>query len=82
VVVVFHLLNAAKILIIADALFSWVMDDRTFPRSLTRPLLENVYQPMRSAIGEGIAPLCPLIALGMIFGFELVLRRAGHREPR
>lgn len=82
--VLFHLLNAAKLLIIADALFSWVMDDGQFPRSVTRAVLEPVYAPMRSAFGArvGSIDLCPLLALGLIYLFDAVLKKSGHREPR
>lgn len=82
--VVFHLLNAAKALIIADALFSWVMDDRQFPRSVTRAVLEPVYAPMRSLLGAriGSVDLSPLLALGILYLLEIVLKRSGHRPPR
>jgi YggT family protein len=81
--VAFHVLNAAKILVIADALLSWVMGPRQFPRSLTRTILEPVYEPLRSIVGViGPVDLTPLVALGLIFALELVLKRTGHREPR
>ena len=81
---VFHVLNGAKVLIILDALFSWVMDEGQFPRSVTKAILDPVYTPMRSLLGARIGPvdLCPLIALGLLYAFDAVLKRSGHREPR
>ena len=81
---VFHLLNAARILVVADALFSWVMDDATFPRSLTKAVLDPVYGPIRSLLGARIASidLTPLLALGVLYLVEVVLKRSGNRAPR
>lgn len=83
-VVVFHLLNAAKLLIIVDAVLSWILGDEQFPRSLTKPLLDPVYRPIRSVLGgeSGPVDLSPLVVLGAIFAIEYLLKRSGNEAPR
>jgi uncharacterized protein YggT (Ycf19 family) len=80
---VFHVLNGLKLLVVADALLSWGLSPETFPRSLTKALLDPVYAPLREAIGDATAPvdLSPLIALGVIFAIEMLLKKQGNREP-
>lgn len=82
--VVFHVLNAAKALVIADAVMSWFLADFQFPRNLTRAVLDPVYAPVRSLVGSRVGPIdmAPLIALGILFAFEATLRRSGHRPSR
>ena len=79
----FHVLNGLKLLVVADALLSWGMAPDTFPRSLTKSLLDPVYEPIRNAIGDATAPvdLSPLIALGVIFAIEAFLKHQGNRPP-
>jgi uncharacterized protein YggT (Ycf19 family) len=78
---VYHLLNALKVLVIADAVFSWVMGPETFPRSLTGPLLDPIYTPVRDALPPLPVDLTPLLALALIYGVEALLQRSGHRKP-
>lgn len=78
-----HLLNAAKLLIISDAILSWVMKRDQFPLSLTTAVLDPIYEPMRSVLGRaGPIDLAPLLALGLIYALDVALRRSGHRESR
>ena len=72
-------LNALRLLVIADALFSWVMAADKFPRTLTKPLLDPVYAPLRRALRplRGSVDLAPLIALVVLY----VVQRAIERQP-
>jgi uncharacterized protein YggT (Ycf19 family) len=73
-------LRAARVLVIADAIFSWVMRPDQFPRSLTKPLLDPIYAPMRRVLTPftGSFDLSPLILLILLFALERAL--AGKRD--
>lgn len=75
--VIQSLLNGVKIFIIADALFSWVLPPDGFPRSITKPILDPFYGPLRSLLSPLTGPvdLSPLIALGLVHALQLALRR-------
>lgn len=79
---VFHLINALKLLVIADAVFSWVLPPQTFPRSLTKSLLDPVYAPVRRALPALPIDITPLLFLAVLYGVQLALQRRGHQEPR
>ena len=83
-VVVFHFLNALKLLVITDAVLSWVLREDRFPRTLTKAILDPLYHPLRSLLGEatGRIDLAPLVGLGAIFVLELLLKRSGNAAPR
>ena len=70
------LINGLKVLIIVDALSSWLLPEHAFPRSLTKPLLDPVYSPVRALLRPltGSFDLSPLIALGLLHALQLVLR--------
>ena len=76
-----HVLNALKLLIIVDAVFSWVSAPDAFPRSLTKPLLDPFYTPLRHLLQPLTGPLdlTPLIALGFLFALEAALGRGQAR---
>jgi uncharacterized protein YggT (Ycf19 family) len=80
----FHVLNAARLVVIADALLSWTMDREAFPRSVTSAITEPVYAPLRELLGgmTGSVDLSPLIALGILQLLHNVLLKEGYREPR
>jgi uncharacterized protein YggT (Ycf19 family) len=79
-----HVLNAAQLLVIVDALLSWTMHIDSFPRSLTHAITEPVYAPVRELLGglTGSLDLTPLIALGVLQVIRNVLLKEGYREPR
>jgi uncharacterized protein YggT (Ycf19 family) len=79
----FHVLNAAQLLVIVDALLSWTMNVDTFPRSFTSAVMAPVYEPMRELLGglTGSVDLSPLIALGILQVFRSLLHKEGYREP-
>jgi uncharacterized protein YggT (Ycf19 family) len=70
--VLLNLLNVAKILVIADALFSWGLPPTQFPRSITKALLDPVYAPVRRLLQPhtGSLDLAPLIALLLLFALS------------
>ena len=79
----FHVLNAAQLLVIVDALLSWTMNADTFPRSFTSAVLAPVYEPLRELLGgmTGSVDLSPLILLAILQVLRNLLRREGYREP-
>jgi uncharacterized protein YggT (Ycf19 family) len=71
-----------KLLIIADAIFSWVMPPDQPPRSWTLPLLEPIYTPLRRLLAPMLEPidLSPLIVLALLQVAQLALSRATRRH--
>jgi uncharacterized protein YggT (Ycf19 family) len=63
-----HAINAMRLLVIADALFSFALGPNQFPRSLTKPLLDPVYAPWRETVGRatGHFDFSPLVALAIL----------------
>jgi uncharacterized protein YggT (Ycf19 family) len=80
----FHVLNAAQLLVIVDALLSWTMNPDTFPRSFTSAITGPVYAPIRELLGglTGSVDLSPLVALGILQVLRALLHKEGYREPR
>lgn len=74
-------INVLKVLIIADALFSWVVEEGSFPRTVTKPLLDPVYAPVRLLLKpfSGPVDLAPLVALGLLFALQMALRERPER---
>jgi len=72
-----HALNAAKLLVIADALFSWVFEPKQFPRSITKPLLDPIYEPLRAVLKPFTGPvdLSPLLLLAVLFALQMWIER-------
>ena len=64
-----HVLTALQVLVIADALFSWALAPNQFPRSVTKPLLDPIYAPVRGLLQPftGSLDLAPLLALVLLF---------------
>jgi uncharacterized protein YggT (Ycf19 family) len=77
VLLLLHALNAAKLLVIADALFSWVFEPQQFPRSITKPLLDPIYEPLRAALKPFTGPidLSPLLLLAVLFAIQIWIER-------
>jgi uncharacterized protein YggT (Ycf19 family) len=73
-----QLLNAFKLLVIADALFSWVLKPNQFPRTLTKPLLDPVYAPLRRLLQPltGSIDLSPLLVLAALYALQAFLERS------
>jgi uncharacterized protein YggT (Ycf19 family) len=73
-------LQAARWLVIIDAILSWVVAPDAFPRSLTKALLDPVYAPLRKVLQPltGNVDLSPLIVLAVLFFLERAL--AGKRS--
>ena len=70
-----------KLLIIADAVFSWFMPPDQLPRSWTLPLLAPIYTPLRRLLAPMLEPidLSPLILLAMLQLAQLALARRSRR---
>lgn len=77
-VLLLYALNAAKVLVIADALFSWVFQPTQFPRSVTKPLLDPIYDPIRAVLKPFTGPvdLSPLLLLAVLFVLQLWIERS------
>ena len=78
-----HVLTAMKLLIVADAVFSWCMPPDQPPRSWTLPLLEPIYTPLRRLLAHMLEPidLSPLILLALLQLAQLALARGSRRAP-
>jgi uncharacterized protein YggT (Ycf19 family) len=73
--------SALRVLVIADAVLSWVMPADRPPRSFTKALLDPVYAPARRALRPltGSVDLTPLLALALLFAVQLWLERKRAR---
>ena len=82
VFLVHYLLNAAMMLVAADALFSWMFKPTQFPRSVTKPLLDPVLDPIRGLLQPftGALDLSPLIALAVLFAVQKMIERPRASE--
>jgi uncharacterized protein YggT (Ycf19 family) len=79
----FHLINGARLLIIVDAVASFVVHEGQFPRSVTSPLLNPIYRPIQDAGAlVGNLDLSPLIALLLLQLAWMGLQKMGHRDPQ
>ena len=65
-------LNALRLLVIADAILSWVMPPDQAPRALTKAILDPAYAPIRSALRPlaGSLDLAPLVALVVLYAVQ------------
>jgi uncharacterized protein YggT (Ycf19 family) len=74
--------NVLRLVILADAVFSWVLKPDQFPRSLTKPLLDPVYDPLRSALKPIMhsVDVSPLIALAVLYVLQLLVERSLVRK--
>src|SRR5262249_689241 len=59
-----HVINALRLLVVADALFTFALKPDQFPRSLTKPLLDPISAPGRETFGRGAGHIAlpPLVA--------------------
>lgn len=75
------LINGLKLLIVCDALFSWVMAENAFPRSFTKSLLDPIYAPVRALLRPltGSFDLAPLVALGFLYALQVAVRPGPER---
>jgi uncharacterized protein YggT (Ycf19 family) len=75
-------LNALRLLIVADALFSWTLKENQLPRSFTKALLDPIYAPLRRVLHPltGSVDLAPLVALGALYVLQVVIER-GRKRP-
>ena len=77
VAVLIKAVQLLRLLVVADALFSFALAPNRFPRSLTKPLLDPVYNPIRALIGR-FTPgfdLSPLLALLVLYVVQVWLER-------
>jgi YggT family protein len=82
VFIAIYLLNAARLLVVADAVLSWLQKPNEFPRSITKPLLDPIYAPVRRVLLP-IAPsvdLAPLVALLVLYVVQKMLESARVRD--
>jgi uncharacterized protein YggT (Ycf19 family) len=72
-----HVLNALRVLVVSDALFTFALAPTQFPRSLTKPLLDPVYAPWRETVGRatGHIDLAPLVALAILYVVQVWIER-------
>lgn len=62
------ILNALVVIVIADALLSWVMAPGKFPRTLTRQITQPLYAPIHAILnpakmGIDISPIIVILVL-------------------
>lgn len=65
-ILIFNILRALQLIIIADALLSWFQPVDQFPRSFTTRITDPLYAPIRALIGPdktGGIDLSPLLML-------------------
>jgi uncharacterized protein YggT (Ycf19 family) len=77
-----NVLNGLRLLILADALLSWSLAPEQFPRSLTKPLFDPFYGPLRKLLSPitGSVDLSPLIALIALYVLQVGVERAFRNE--
>jgi YggT family protein len=74
------ILRGLQILIIVDAVLSWMMPAERFPRSLTTQITAPLYAPVRAILKPektGGLDLSPLLILLLIQFMQHMLARAG-----
>ena len=73
-----NVLNALRLLILVDAVFSFGMSPTQFPRSFTKPLLDPIYAPVRQVLSPltGSIDFTPLIALVLLYVLQYAVERA------
>lgn len=73
------ILDALQLVIVADALLSWLMSADKFPRSFTTQITDPLYAPIRALISPdktGGMDLSPILMLFLIHFMKSML--AGH----
>lgn len=77
-----HAINVLRVLVVADALFTFALGPNQFPRSLTKPLLDPVYAPWRETVGRatGHIDLSPLVALAILYVAQTWIARERARS--
>lgn len=75
-----NILYALKVLIVVDAILSWVMPDSTkFPRNITTQITDPLYAPIRAILRPermGI-DVSPIVVFILIEVMRQMLLRAG-----
>jgi uncharacterized protein YggT (Ycf19 family) len=84
VIVLLRVLDVLKWLVIIDAVLSWFVPADRFPRALTQLVLGPVYAPIHRVLGgrTGSIDLAPLLLLAVVFGLQLIVRKAIHDRRR
>ncbi len=79
-----NIINALRLLVIVDALATWVQRESEFPRSFTSVLTEPVYRPLRAIFSPytGRFDASPLIVLVVLQVVAMGVRRAGTGSRR
>lgn len=75
------LLQALMVLIIADAVLSWIMPPSKFPRSFTSRLTDPLYAPIRKVLNPekmGGFDLSPLILIFAIQALRSLIVNASY----
>ncbi len=79
---IFLLLRALSLIVIVDAVASWVMPGRDrFPRNFTGRITEPLYRPIRKVIDPekmGGIDISPIIVLVALQGIATLLSRLVH----
>ena len=67
-------LHLVSLIVLIDAISSWVVGPNQFPRSLTGPLTDPLYRPLRAIFdpqkmgGMDISPLVLILGLNALAG--------------
>ena len=73
---------AARLLVVADAVLSWVQKPHESPRSVTKALLDPIYAPVRRLLAP-IVPsvdLAPLLALLLLYVVQKAIEGSQARD--
>jgi YggT family protein len=77
------ILSGLQLLIVVDAILSWVMRDTTkFPRNVTTQITDPLYAPIRAILRPermGGLDVSPLVLLALIKLMQTMLERAAMR---
>jgi YggT family protein len=75
-----NILTALQLLIVVDAILSWVMPDSTkFPRNLTTQITDPLYAPIRAILRPermGGLDISPIIVFMLIKLMQSMIQRA------
>jgi YggT family protein len=76
-----RILSALQVLIIVDAVLSWVMPVTQFPRKVTTQITDPLYAPIRAILKPermGGFDISPLLVLVLLQVMESMLRSVVH----
>ena len=67
------LIDLVIYLIVIDAILSWFMSERAFPKSLTSAMVNPLYKPLRKVIGNAggldFSPIILIVLLSVLQSF-------------